>query len=246
VGQESAGKASNRGTIARGTMQQPCAVSLCWCSSLSGGTPTLPASDPDRLDRRLGSSSLLAAIFAPSVRLQWAPRSRYGEEMPAPNPILDAASQRPVTEIDTAARVLILRTLKGVSNTALRDGFFRNRYSNFDDYAAAVREVWGDGPTHEMRIAWAQAAKYQAIVVSAPTARQREEMTSEAMLLHMPEPDFRVAVSNVSSIVAHPDRTAKRISAICRTRGVPWEFTVSRGFRWVGDHSGHAPEVSRV
>ena len=154
--------------------------------------------------------------------------------MSAASPILNIASPRAATGIDETVRALILKMLKGVSSAALRDSFFRGRYANFDDYAAAVSELWGDGPAHEMRAAMAQAANYQPIVVSVPTARQKEEMISEAMLLHMPEPDFRAAVSEVSSVVSYADRTAERISGICKAHGIPWEFTASGGFRWAG------------
>ena len=154
--------------------------------------------------------------------------------MSAPNPILDTTSQRAATGMDKDARALILKTLRGMSKTAVAHGFFRDRYADFDDYAAAVGEAWGESPAREMKIAVAQAANYQAIVVSVPNQRQKREIISEAMLLHMPEPDFRLSVYEASQLVAHPERTAHRISSICKKRGIPWEFTVSEGFRWVG------------
>ena len=92
-----------------------------------------------------------------------------------------------------------------------------------------------------MRTAVAQAAIYQPMLVSIPTARQRKDMISEAILLHMPEPDFRLAVSNARRVAAHPARTARRISAICNRHGLPWEFTDSEGFR----RTGHEAEASR-
>jgi hypothetical protein len=152
-----------------------------------------------------------------------------------PKPICESSCQRAGTGMDVAVRALILKALRGVSNTALMDGFFQDRYANFSEYAAAVGELWGDDAAHELRTAVAQAAIYQPTLVSIPTARQRKEMVAEATLLHVPEPDFRLGVSDVRHIVAHPVRTAKRISAICKRHGLPWEFTVDEGFRWVGD-----------
>ena len=152
-----------------------------------------------------------------------------------------ARASAPRLAWDAAVRALILKALRGVSKTALIDGFFQDRYANFVEYAAAVGELWADDAAHELRTAVAQAAIYQPTLVSIPTARQRKEMIAEATLLHMPEPDFRLAASEVRGIVAHPVRTAKRISAICRRHGLPWEFTVDEGFRWVGDPTQAGP-----
>jgi HEPN domain-containing protein len=64
---------------------------------------------------------------------------------------------------------------------------------------------------------------------------QQEEMAEEAKLLYMPEPDFRLAVLltvHVYGLAADP---SARITAICKRRGIPWEFTASEGFGWIGD-----------
>ena len=133
--------------------------------------------------------------------------------------------------MDKAARTSILRALRGVSKTDVIAGFYRNRYANFDEYALAVGESWGAAAARELRAAVAQASIYQPILVSIPTARQKEELVCEAVLLHMPEPDFRLSVSEACRGAANQARTAKRISTICKRRGLSWEFTVEQGFR---------------
>jgi len=162
--------------------------------------------------------------------------------MGAPYPIPDDTPGRAASSMDTAARGAILKTLRGVSKSALVDGFLSDRYDGLDEYAAHVRERWGDAAAQQLRGAVAQAAIYQPILVRIPTEREREEMVGEAVLLHMPESEFRLCVSRVSGTVAHPARTAKRISAICRRLRLPWEFTVNEGFRRLGRGEDSEPE----
>jgi hypothetical protein len=151
------------------------------------------------------------------------------------NPMLDTASQRPETGMDPAARQLILHTLSDCSNRYVLHGFLEDNYPNFDDYIRAVREVWGDALADRMYNAGDRAANEPITVVSGASINRREENVAEAMLIHMPEPDFRLAVYEAyerGQLTADP---ITRITNICKKRGIPWEFTTSEGFRWVGD-----------
>ncbi len=78
------------------------------------------------------------------------------------------------------------------------------------------------------------AADEQPAAVSVGAVRRGEEAVTEAALLYMPEPDFRVAVFKAFSR-NRLNSTVTRITGICRKRGIPWEFNDSDGFRWVGD-----------
>jgi hypothetical protein len=149
--------------------------------------------------------------------------------------LLGNPQRRTASGIGAATRALILKALRGVSTAAVANAFIRGRYGDFDTYVAVVREQWGDEPAREMTAAVSQAAHFQPILVAVPTEHEREEMTCEAILLHMPEPDFRLAVHEACQFVAHPDRAAKRVSAICDTRGIAWRFTAREGFRRIRD-----------
>jgi hypothetical protein len=149
--------------------------------------------------------------------------------------MLDNPPRRSASGIDAVTRALILKALRGVSAAAAANAFIRSRYGDFDAYAEVVREQWGDERASEMNVAVSQAAHFQPIVVAVPTEHEREELTSEALLLSMPEPDFRLAVHEACQFVAHPDRAAKRIAAICDTRGIAWRFSAREGFRRIRD-----------
>jgi hypothetical protein len=137
--------------------------------------------------------------------------------------------------MDKAARQLILNTLEGCSNRAVMYEFLRDDYPTFEDYAAAVREVWGDAPTDRMSNAVARVASEVSMVVSAASINRREENVAEAMLVYMPEPDFRLAVFEATRQHRLASNPVARITSICKKRGIPWEFTAREGFRWIGD-----------
>jgi len=151
------------------------------------------------------------------------------------NPMLDTASQRPATGMDKAARQLILNTLEGSSNRSITYGFMQDNYANFEDYTAAVREVRGDAPADRMSNAVARAANEQPTVVALGDAQRAEERVATAMLLSMPEPDFRLAISEAVHHHKLATNPVARITSICRKRGIPWEFAAGEGFRWIGD-----------
>ncbi len=152
------------------------------------------------------------------------------------NPMLETAAQRPATGMDKAARKLILRALKGSSRLTVLNGFMRDRYPDFEDYIAAVRTVWGDSPADKIAAALTKVASEQPEVIFTPAERrQMEELAANAVLLQMPEPDFRVAVFDGFSQNPRAIGPVERINKICKQRGIPWEFNGSDGFRWVGD-----------
>lgn len=153
----------------------------------------------------------------------------------AANAMLDTASQRPATGMDPSARQLILGTLQGCSNEAVMHEFFQDRYADFEDYTSAVREVWGDASADRMYEAVRRADSERSIVVSMSRIRQHDEDVIGAMLQHMPEPDFRLAVSDAVRAHRLAADPSERITGVCKRRGIPWDFTTSGGFRWVGD-----------
>jgi hypothetical protein len=151
------------------------------------------------------------------------------------NPMLDTASQRPATGMDKAARQLILNTLEGASNRSISSAFLQDRYADLEDYTVAVREVWGDAPADRMSNAVARAVNEQPTVVAFGDTQRAEERVANAVVLAMPEPDFRVAVFEVARGHTLASDPVARITSICRKRGIPWEFTAGEGFRWIGD-----------
>jgi hypothetical protein len=151
------------------------------------------------------------------------------------NPMLDTASQRPATGMDKAARQLILNTLAGSSNRSIIYRFLQDNYASIEDYTAAVREVWGDAPADRMSNTVDRAANEQPTVVTPGDAQRATEQVMTAMLLSMLEPDFRLAISEAVHHHKLATNPVARITSICKKRGIPWEFTESEGFRWVGD-----------
>jgi hypothetical protein len=152
------------------------------------------------------------------------------------NPMRDTASQRPATGMDAAARKLILNTLDGTSNRSVAFGFLHDSYADYEDYIAAVRQVWGADAAAEVENAGARAANEGSrLVVAVGDSQRQEERVATAILVTMPEPDFRLAVFEVVQQQQIASDPVARITNICRKRGIPWEFTVSEGFRWVGD-----------
>lgn len=51
----------------------------------------------------------------------------------------------------------------------------------------------------------------------------------------MPEPDFRLAIELAPVSRMRRGRSAKRISEVCRSRGITWRFVRGKGFVWTGD-----------
>jgi hypothetical protein len=137
--------------------------------------------------------------------------------------------------MDKGARGLILGTLQGASNTAVLDGLFRDRFSDVADYLLAVEGLWGKEAVQAIRTEVHSVSAVAPMVVSAGEVHRREEAIAEAMLVSMPEADFRSAVFRARVRLANPAETETRIASICKARGIPWEFTLKDGFQWVGD-----------
>jgi hypothetical protein len=143
--------------------------------------------------------------------------------MPA-NPMLDTASQRPATGMDKAARRLILNTLGGTANRFVTYGFSQGRYADFEDYISAIGQVWGDASADRMHNA-----------VAFGVTQRSDDRVATAILLSMPEPDFRLAVFEAVRQNVLASDPVSCITSICKKRGIPWEFTATEGFRWTGD-----------
>jgi hypothetical protein len=138
--------------------------------------------------------------------------------------------------MDEGARKLILGVTQGVVATHVMVAeFFADQYGSWDDYFAAVAEVWGSETSWNVRsgVEGARAETMNDMVIR--TTEQVTDKVGEGLFLAMPEPDFRSAVfESVRTRGRVPD-TAERITRICQNRGIPWELDWREGFRWVGD-----------
>lgn len=159
----------------------------------------------------------------------------YVGSVSAADPMLDTASQRPATGMDKAARQLILDTLEGRPERVVQAGFLRDRFADLGDYVAGVREVWGDDAAEDVGVAITVAINEQSTIPSFGDAHRRDEDVANALLLHMPEPDFRLAVFLATTQQRLAASPVDRITGICKARGIPWEFTATDGFVWIGD-----------
>jgi hypothetical protein len=148
--------------------------------------------------------------------------------------MLDTASQRSATGMDEGARQLILNTLQGCSERTVVDGFLHDSYADVDDYTAAVKQVWGQDAATDVGLAVVGTANEQSVIPSYDDARKGEAVAN-ALLLHMPEPDFRLAVKRAVQERDLAVNPVDRINVICKRRGIPWEFTSADGFAWTGD-----------
>ena len=137
--------------------------------------------------------------------------------------------------MDKAARQLIVDTLEGCPEHLVQAGFLRDRFSDLGDYYAGVREVWGDDAADDVGLAVTVAVNEQSTVPSYGDAYRCDEAIANALLLHMPEPDFRLAVLQATTQQRLAASPADRITKICKARGIPWEFTATDGFVWIGD-----------
>jgi hypothetical protein len=155
--------------------------------------------------------------------------------MNAANPTLDTASQRLATGMDEAARQLILNALVGCGERIVFEGFLRDSYADLRDYASALEQVWGAEMAENVRFVATVTANEQSTIPSFSDPYRAENAVANAVLLHMPEPDFRLAVFQAVHDQRFAASPAERITSICKRRGIPWEFTESDGFVWTGD-----------
>jgi hypothetical protein len=182
-----------------------------------------------------------------------------GVVVSAPNPYIDTSSQRPATGLDTGARKLML-TIVGEALDGVRDPlpaivircFFENRYGDFSDYMASVAAVWGDTVRHRLNVAVddAQIQAGMSIGLARQSAMRGMEAGQLALLLYMPEPDFRLAVELTLRRGNYLAVAADRITTICRNRGIPWQLHPTDGFQWTGDetveHYALAPALTAL
>jgi hypothetical protein len=153
------------------------------------------------------------------------------------DPMLDTASQRPATGLDSGARRLIMQVVDQPPRLILSI-LFVDRYAGVDDYLNAVERVWGPEFAAACRRAVEQAQPNPFLnpaVLGRALSTGDQDRMAESLLRVMPEPDFRKAIDLVDSCQANP-ATPGRITEICRSRVAPWEFHRAKGFQWIGDH----------
>lgn len=149
--------------------------------------------------------------------------------------MLDTASQRPATGMDGGAPQLILNTLEGCPECLVMDGFLRDACPDLGDYVSAVGRVWGEDVAADLAHELTARASQMSTAPSFGDAYRKDEDIANALLLNMPEPDYRLAVKvavQERKLAANP---VARINEICQRRGIPWELTAADGFAWVGD-----------
>lgn len=159
--------------------------------------------------------------------------------MSAPNPMLDTASQRPATGLDSGARTLILGVLatSGFDPVDVVEALFADRYGSRADYYGALGQVWGEAVGYRCRQAVSNAevdAEFPLAFGTRARHATPHDVGAHVLLMMMPEPDFRLAVQEVVSRSVQPQVAGERITKICRSRGAPWVFN-GGGFEWVGD-----------
>jgi hypothetical protein len=108
------------------------------------------------------------------------------------DPNLDTASQGPPTGLDPGARRLIVSATEAAP-AAIVQLFFRDTYTDFDDYLRAVSAVWGFEPGQELYAA-VDYAEHGDPMLLGSTSRGPDEVAI-ALLQFMPEPDFRAAIA---------------------------------------------------
>ncbi len=158
---------------------------------------------------------------------------------------LDTSAQRPPTGLNRGAREMILEIIQEVHAVGVQgivEALFTKRYSSRQDYYEALEQVWGE----DIRAACTREvneAESRAGVEANSTGLLRRVFGSRphragawALLISMPESDFRLAVESV--VIAQKfkrGRAARRITEVCERRGSPWVFRKKEGFVWVGE-----------
>lgn len=155
------------------------------------------------------------------------------------NPLVDTASQRGPTGLNQGARELILRLVSEVTSWGPLDvvgALFKDRYGGRSDYLDAVEEVRGWSARNACEEAMANAEANAEFPTMTLTSRVRPEAAAAyALLIVMPEADFRLAVEEALRAGLRMGEAAPRITEVLRARGTPWVFSEDHGFEWVGD-----------
>lgn len=159
--------------------------------------------------------------------------------MTGPDPFLDTASQRQATGLDVGARKMILNVIANVADPSLTMYYLlEGQFGDVDDYLDTVEEVWGFDVAQHLRDVRAEAtstASSQFLTLTPSADRRVENVVSRELLLHIPEPDFRVAAWKTARGTLKAGALADRLNEVCRNRAIPWEFDSEEGFRWIGD-----------
>lgn len=154
------------------------------------------------------------------------------------DPYLDTAAQRAATGLDQGARNLIVRVVTDVAALGpdeIVGLFFRDRFGGLEDYFAAVRQVWSDGTAFQLGRVVQDAGINAEFPTSLGPGPDPHTVRAFTLLLHAPEPDFRLAIDDALKAAGKVGAAAERITAICRNRGTPWAFSHLHGFEYVGD-----------
>lgn len=151
----------------------------------------------------------------------------------------DTAAQRGATGLDRGARGLIIRVVADVAGIGPEEtlsALFCDRFGGLDDYFNGVGEVWGEAEARRLHLVVTEAAAN--VEFGFTIGRPKPEanfVRAHTLLLQMPEPDFRRAISEALRAVNRMEDAAARITGICRGRGAPWMFSSPSGFEYVGD-----------
>ena len=89
----------------------------------------------------------------------------------------------------------------------------------------------------EQAVSEAQVSAEFPATLTMPSRTAGQEAGQLALLLSMPEPDFRLAVETSLISLDSLDAVADRITTICRNRGIPWRLAPKTGFEWTGDET---------
>lgn len=134
-------------------------------------------------------------------------------------------------------RKVLLRALTsgGADHAAIVRSFFeREAYGDWEDYSAAVVEVWGD--RHAAAIQAAMRSEFAEHRIHAPGV-----IEPTAFLLSIPEPDFLTAVEAGVTAVTNPlvsGGLPQRLNDLCVQRGLPYRVEGVgpwTRFIWTGD-----------
>lgn len=129
----------------------------------------------------------------------------------------------------------------GLAASQILRSLFEKTYSGRLDYYKAIEEVWGPAErsrcTRSVNEAEAQAGDRMAgrsLMKRLFFGSSTEGEGDRALLLAMPEPDFRLAIERALAPRRRMGKTTKRINEVCHRRGSSWIFKGKR-FVWVGN-----------
>jgi hypothetical protein len=152
--------------------------------------------------------------------------------------MIDTSQQPTATGLDEGVRKLLLGVVGEAAGLGAKEIvalFFRDRFGGPDDYFEAVGNVWSEAEGFRLRQVVGGAHTDAEMAIGFGERRDPRDAASRALLLHAPEPDFRLAVSEALRAASRMEDAAERITAICSNRGAPWAFAHPDGFEYVGD-----------